>query len=53
MSQVTVKYDDAIVRRFAFITVVWGLVVMLAGLWLALGTGVMAGTAWLTKSLIF
>lgn len=23
------------------------------GLWLALGTGVMAGTAWLTKSLIF
>jgi cytochrome c oxidase cbb3-type subunit I/II len=36
MSQVTVKYDDAIVRRFAVVTVVWGLVGMLAGLWLAL-----------------
>jgi len=33
---VTVTYDDAIVRRFALATVVWGVVGMLAGLWLAL-----------------
>ncbi|MBK8241444.1 MAG: cytochrome-c oxidase, cbb3-type subunit I [Deltaproteobacteria bacterium] len=36
MTQVTVKYDDAIVRRFALATLVWGVVGMLAGLWLAL-----------------
>ncbi len=36
MKQVTVRYDDAIVRRFALVTVLWGLVGMLAGLWLAL-----------------
>jgi cytochrome c oxidase cbb3-type subunit I/II len=33
---ITVVYDDAIVRRFAIATVVWGVVGMLAGLWLAL-----------------
>ena len=36
MSNVTVRYDDATVRRFAYATVVWGAVGMLAGLWLAL-----------------
>jgi len=30
------KYDDAIVRKFAFATVIWGAVATLAGLWLAL-----------------
>jgi cytochrome c oxidase cbb3-type subunit I/II len=29
-------YDDAIVRKFAFATIVWGLVATLAGLWVAL-----------------
>ncbi|MCA9649843.1 MAG: cbb3-type cytochrome c oxidase subunit I, partial [Myxococcales bacterium] len=33
---VTVTYDDAITRKFALATVVWGVVGMLAGLWLAL-----------------
>ncbi len=33
---VTVTYDDAITRKFALATVVWGIVGMLAGLWLAL-----------------
>ncbi|HEY2410082.1 MAG TPA: cytochrome-c oxidase, cbb3-type subunit I [Polyangiaceae bacterium] len=28
-------YDDAIVRKFAFATAIWGLVATLAGLWLA------------------
>src|SRR5690242_14047596 len=32
----TFKYDDAIVRRFAFATILWGLVATLAGLYLAL-----------------
>ncbi len=32
----TIRYDDAIVRKFAYATVVWGLVGMLAGLLLAL-----------------
>ncbi len=30
------EYDDAIVRKFAFATAVWGVVATLAGLWLAL-----------------
>jgi len=30
------KYDDAVVRKFAFATVIWGAVATLAGLWLAL-----------------
>jgi hypothetical protein len=29
-------YDDSVVRKFAFATIVWGLVATLAGLWLAL-----------------
>ncbi len=29
-------YDEAVVRKFAFATIVWGIVAMLAGLWLAL-----------------
>ncbi len=29
------SYDDAVVRKFAFATVVWGVVAMLVGLWLA------------------
>ncbi|MFV8753574.1 cytochrome-c oxidase, cbb3-type subunit I [Nannocystaceae bacterium ST9] len=32
----TIRYDDAIVRKFAYATVVWGLIGMLAGLLLAL-----------------
>ncbi len=36
MSTETVRYDDAIVRKFAFATVIWAVVGMLAGLWLAL-----------------
>jgi cytochrome c oxidase cbb3-type subunit I/II len=32
----TIRYDDAIVRKFAYAAFVWGLVGMLAGLWLAL-----------------
>ncbi|HVY28944.1 MAG TPA: cytochrome-c oxidase, cbb3-type subunit I [Polyangiaceae bacterium] len=30
------NYDDAVVRKFAFATAVWGVVATLAGLWLAL-----------------
>jgi cytochrome c oxidase cbb3-type subunit I/II len=30
------EYDDAIVRKFAFACIIWGLVAVLAGLWLAL-----------------
>ena len=30
------QYDDAVVRKFVFATIVWGLVATLAGLWLAL-----------------
>ncbi|MDF3071757.1 MAG: hypothetical protein K0R38_7358, partial [Polyangiaceae bacterium] len=30
------SYDDAVVRKFAFATAVWGVVATLAGLWLAL-----------------
>ncbi len=30
------EYDDAVVRKFAFATAVWGVVATLAGLWLAL-----------------
>ncbi len=36
MSQETIRYDDAIVRRFVTATIVWGAVGMLAGLWCAL-----------------
>src|SRR5271169_407417 len=36
MSMETFRYDDAIVRKFLLATVVWGLVGMLAGLYLAL-----------------
>ncbi|MFO7562303.1 MAG: cytochrome-c oxidase, cbb3-type subunit I [Enhygromyxa sp.] len=32
----TIRYDDAIVRQFAYATIIWGLIGMLAGLWLAL-----------------
>ncbi|HTJ47232.1 MAG TPA: cytochrome-c oxidase, cbb3-type subunit I [Kofleriaceae bacterium] len=32
----TIRYDDAIVRRFVLATVVWGAVGMLVGLWIAL-----------------
>lgn len=32
----TISYDDAIVRNFAYATIIWGLVGMLAGLWIAL-----------------
>ena len=31
----TIRYDDAIVRKFAYATILWGLIGMLAGLWLA------------------
>jgi cytochrome c oxidase cbb3-type subunit I/II len=30
------SYDDAVVRKFAFATIIWGAVATLAGLWLAL-----------------
>src|SRR5574339_1166691 len=30
------EYDDSIVRKFVFATILWGLVATLAGLWLAL-----------------
>lgn len=30
------QYDDAVVRKFAFATIIWGAVATLAGLWLAL-----------------
>jgi cytochrome c oxidase cbb3-type subunit I/II len=30
------NYDDAVVRKFTFATALWGVVAMLAGLWLAL-----------------
>lgn len=30
------KYDDAVVRKFAFATLIWGAVATLAGLWLGL-----------------
>src|SRR5205814_4645218 len=36
MSRETVRYDDAIVRKFVTATVVWGAVGMLVGLWCAL-----------------
>jgi len=36
MSKETVRYDDAIVRRFVTATLVWGGVGMLVGLWCAL-----------------
>ena len=36
MSKETVRYDDAIVRRFVTATLVWGAVGMLVGLWCAL-----------------
>ena len=32
----TIRYDDAIVRKFAYATLIWGLIGMLAGLLLAL-----------------
>ena len=32
----TFRYDDAIVRKFALATIFWGLIGMLAGLWVAL-----------------
>jgi len=36
MTKETIRYDDAIVRRFVTATVVWGAVGMLVGLWCAL-----------------
>jgi len=36
MSKETLRYDDAIVRRFVTATIVWGAVGMLVGLWCAL-----------------
>jgi cytochrome c oxidase cbb3-type subunit I/II len=36
MSNETLRYDDAIVRRFVTATIVWGAVGMLVGLWCAL-----------------
>jgi cytochrome c oxidase cbb3-type subunit I/II len=36
MSNETIRYDDAIVRRFVTATMVWGAVGMLVGLWCAL-----------------
>ena len=36
MANETLKYDDAIVRRFVTATIVWGGVGMLVGLWCAL-----------------
>jgi cytochrome c oxidase cbb3-type subunit I/II len=36
MSRETVRYDDAIVRKFVTATIVWGAVGMLVGLWCAL-----------------
>jgi cytochrome c oxidase cbb3-type subunit I/II len=36
MSTETIRYDDAIVRRFVVATLVWGAVGMLVGLWIAL-----------------
>ena len=36
MSNATLRYDDAIVRRFVTATIVWGAVGMLVGLWCAL-----------------
>ncbi len=36
MSKETVRYDDAIVRKFVTATIVWGAVGMLVGLWCAL-----------------
>ena len=35
MSKETIRYDDAIVRRFVTATIVWGAVGMLVGLWCA------------------
>ena len=32
----TFRYDDAIVRKFVLATIIWGLVGMLAGVWIAL-----------------
>ncbi|CAN5909229.1 cytochrome-c oxidase, cbb3-type subunit I [soil metagenome] len=36
MANETIKYDDAIVRKFVTATIVWGAVGMLVGLWCAL-----------------
>ena len=36
MNTETIRYDDGIVRKFAYATLIWGLVAFLAGLWLAL-----------------
>jgi cytochrome c oxidase cbb3-type subunit I/II len=36
MTKETIRYDDAIVRRFVTATIVWGAVGMLVGLWCAL-----------------
>jgi cytochrome c oxidase cbb3-type subunit I/II len=36
MTKQTIRYDDAIVRRFVTATIVWGAVGMLVGLWCAL-----------------
>src|SRR5580765_7968769 len=36
MSKDTIRYDDAIVRKFVTATIVWGAVGMLVGLWCAL-----------------
>ncbi len=42
MSKETLKYDDAIVRKFVTATIVWGAVGMLVGLWCALQLAVPA-----------
>ena len=36
MESETIRYDDAIVRKFAYASILWGVVGMLVGLWLAL-----------------
>jgi len=36
MSNATLRYDDAIVRKFTTATIVWGAIGMLVGLWCAL-----------------
>src|ERR1044071_2518566 len=36
MTKDTIRYDDAIVRKFVTATIVWGAVGMLVGLWCAL-----------------
>ena len=47
----TIRYDDATVRKFVIATLIWGLVGMLAGLWIALELalpGLNFGLPWIT-----